>query len=323
MSRGFSRVEAALKALLQESPTLEISKARRLGPDWNMREALLVLDYAGQLSFVVERPEGLPHLEPGLGESLPVSWIARSSDSARERIKIDCPDPALRMTFLSLVGEVLDRVEVTRDSVYLEVSKVVQDWRRALRAARSKLSRQGLIGLFGELTVLRELITKRGVACVSLWRGPDGHRHDFALQNALEVKTFSGTGSPTVTIHGVYQLDPPAGHDLHLVSLRVEESSDGETIADIVQSLEDAGANIGVLRGRTDDDAPLEVDKELRLVVTDRRLHHVGDAFPGIRASRLDEMSMKGVDRLTYQLLLDACPPPLPESDYDKVLEAL
>lgn len=323
MSRGFSRVEAALKALLQETPTLEISKARRLGPDWNMREALLVLDYTGQLSFVVDRPEDLPQIEPGLGDSLPVSWIGPSSDSPRERIKIDCPDPALRMTFLSLVGEVLDRVEVTRGSVYLEVSKVVHDWRRALHAAQSKLSRQGLIGLFGELTVLRELVAQRGVACLSLWRGPDGHRHDFARQNALEVKTFSGSGSPKVTIHGAHQLDPPHGRDLHLVSLRVEESGDGETIADIVQSLEDAGVNIGVLSGRTDDDEPLEVDEMLRLVVTERRLHHVSDAFPGVRASRLDETSLKGVDRLTYQLLLDACPHPLPESDYEKVLEVL
>jgi len=312
-----------MKALLNETPTLEVSKARRLGPDWNMREALLVLDHADQISFVIERPEDLPRIEPKLGGPLPISWIAQSADSPRERIKIDCPDPALRTTFLSLIGEALDRVDAKHGTVYLEVSKVVDDWRRALQAARSGLSRQGLIGLFGELTVLRDLVAVRGPAALSLWRGPDGHRHDFAHLNALEVKTYSGTGSPKITIHGVYQLDPPHGHDLHLVSLRVEEVGDGETIADIVRELGDAGVSVDFLRARTDDDEPLVIDEALRMVVLERRLQHVDDAFPGIRASHLDETSLKGVERLTYQLLLDACPDPLPETAYERVLEAL
>jgi hypothetical protein len=323
VSRGYSRVEEALRALLQETPTLQVSPARRLGPDWNMREALLVLDYRKQLSFVVDRPPDLPKIEPKLGESLPVSWIAPSEEIPRERIKIDCPDPELQTTFLSLIGEVLDRVELTHGAVYLEVSKVVNDWRRALKAARSSLSRQARIGLFGELITLRDLVAQRGFSAHSLWRGPDGHRHDFARLNAIEVKTFSGTGSPRVTIHGVYQLDPPHGHDLHLVSLRVEESGDGETIADIVKDLESAGISIDVLRGRTDDGEPLDADDTLRLVVVERRLHHVGDEFPGVRASRLDETLLKGVEGLTYQLLLDACPHPLPGADYLRVLETL
>ncbi|WDM44923.1 PD-(D/E)XK motif protein [Microbacterium luteolum] len=316
-------MEAALAALLQESPTLGSNKARRLGPDWNMREAFLVLDYADQLSFVVDRPEGLPHIEPRLGDLLPVSWIAPSEDSLRERIKIDCPDPALRTTFLSLIGEVLDRVEVTHSSVYLEVSKVVNDWRRALQAARSSVSRSGVIGLFGELTVLRDLVAQRGVGAHALWRGPAGHRHDFAQVNALEVKTYSGTGSPSVTIHGAFQLDPPHGHDLHLISFRVEESVDGETIADIVNALGADGVDIDALRGRTDDHEPLDVDETLRLVIVERRLHKVDDEFPGIRASRLDTMSLKGVARLTYQLLLDACPRPLDDVEYSRLLETL
>lgn len=323
MSGGFSRAEAALRALLQEVPTLEVSKARRLGPDWNMREALLVVDYLGQLSFVIERPESIPRIEPRLGDTLPVSWIPASADSPRERIKIDCPDPALRATFLSLIGEVLDRVDAERGTVYLEVSKVVEDWRRALQAARSGASRQGLIGLFGELTVLRALLNIHGAEALSFWRGPSGHRHDFARMNALEVKTYSGTGSPSVTVHGAYQLDPPHGHDLHLVSFRVEDSVDGETIAEIVREIGGAGISLDILRERTDENEPLVLDESLRMVVAERRLHHVDDRFPGVRASRLDETMLKGVDRLTYELLLDACAAPLPESDYLGVLGAL
>lgn len=323
MSRGSSRAEAALAALLRESPSFGSNKARRLGPDWNMREAFLVLDYSDQLSFVVDRPENLPHIEPRLGDLLPVSWIAPSGDSPRERIKIDCPDPALRTTFLSLIGEVLDRVEVTHGTVYLEVSKAVNDWRRALQATRSSLSRSGLIGLFGELNVLRDLVAQRGAAAHAFWRGPDGHRHDFAHLNAIEVKTFSGTGSPSVTIHGAFQLDPPHGHDLHLVSLRVEESADGETIAEIVDGLQGDGVDVDALRGRTDDHERLDIDETLRLVVVERWLHKVDDEFPGIRASRLDEVSLKGVVRLTYQLLLDACPLPLDDVKYARLLETL
>lgn len=323
MSNGYSRAEEALKALLQETPTLEASKARRLGPDWNMREAFLALDYAGRLSFVIERPDDLPRIEPKVGGALPVSWVPPSPGNPRERIMIECPDAALQATFLSLIGEVLDRVDARRGTVYLEVSKVVDDWHRALQVTRSGLSRQSLIGLFGELTVLRTLVAQRGTDALSLWRGPDGHRHDFVGLNALEVKTYSGTGSPRVTIHGAHQLDPPQGHQLHLLSLRVEEAGDGQTVADIVRELEESGVSVDVLRGRTDDDEPLQVDESLAMIVVERRLHHVVDHFPGVRASRLDETSLKGVDRLTYQLLLDACPDPLPGSEYQRVLEAL
>lgn len=323
MSGGYSRAEEALRALLRAAPTLEVSKARRLGPDWNMREALLVLDHADQLSFVIERPDGLPRIEPRVGGALPIGWIPPSAEDPRERLKIDCPDPALRPTFLSLIGEVLDRVDARRGSVYLEVSRVVDDWRRALRAARSNLSRQQLIGLYGELTVLRSLVAERGLDALVLWRGPDGHRHDFSRANALEVKTFSGTASPRVTIHGVHQLDPPHRHDLHLLALRVEESSDGETAAEIVRELETMGVSIESLRSRTDEDEPLALDESVRLEVVERRLFQVAEGFPGIRASRLDPVSLKGVERLTYQLLLDACPDPLPESELQHVLEAL
>lgn len=323
MSRGYSRAEAALTALLESTPTLEVSKTRRLGPDWNMREALLVRDHQDRVSLVIERPEDAPRVEPSLGDTLPVNWIAPSVDSPLERLMITCPDPALRMTFLSLIGEVLDRVDSTRGSIYIEVSKVVKDWRRVLETARVAFSRTFIVGLFGELTVLRDLVAQRGPAAVDLWRGPEGHRHDFAATNALEVKTYTGTGSPKVTIHGAFQLDPPTGHELHLVSLRIEESPDGETIAEIVNELASSGVSPTVLTHRADKEEPLIVDDQLRLLVAGRRLHRVDEAFPGIRASQLDGPALKGVDRLSYQLLLDACPDPLADASYPGILAGL
>lgn len=323
MSGGYSRAEAALAALLESAPTLEVSKTRRLGPDWNMREALLVRDHQDRVSLVIERPENAPRVEPPLGDTLPVNWIAPSADAPLERLMITCPDPALRMTFLSLIGEVLDRVDSTHSSIYVEVSKVVNDWRRVLETARATSSRTLIVGLFGELTVLRDLVTQRGPSAAGLWRGPQGHRHDFAAANAIEVKTYTGTGSPKVTVHGAFQLDPPAGHELHLVSLRVEESVDGETIAEIVGELAKSGVSPSVLTNRATDEEPLILDTQLRLLVADRRIHHVGEDFPGIRASGLSDASLTGVDRLNYQLLLDACPKPLDESSYPSILAAL
>ncbi|MFC4138526.1 MULTISPECIES: PD-(D/E)XK motif protein [unclassified Microbacterium] len=320
MSSGHSRVEAALEALLDSDPTLEISKTRRLGPDWNMREALLVRDHQDHLSLVVERPEHAPRIEPHLGDTMPITWIAASTDSPLERMMIGCPDRGLRTTFLSLIGEVLDRVDATHNSVYIEVSKVVEDWRRVLETVRTSTSRTILIGLFGELTILRDLVTQRGSGAIDFWRGPDGHRHDFFGTNAIEVKTYRGTGSPRVSIHGAHQLDPPVGNELHLISLRVEESAEGETLADIIHDLALAGVNYSSLSGRTDGEEPLVLDARLRLVVMDRRIHAVDETFPGIRASRLDEKSLKGVDRLSYQLLLDACPEPLDASAYVRIL---
>ena len=175
MSGGYSRAEAALKALLESDPTIGVSKTRRLGPDWNMREALLVRDYQDHVSIVIERPERAPKIEPHLGDTMPIRWIPPAADSSLERLMISCPDHALRATFLSLVGEVLDRVDSTHNSVYLEVSKVVDDWRRILETSHAAISRQLLIGLFA-----------RNLSFDQLARLFGGSHHDRHLRREIE-----------------------------------------------------------------------------------------------------------------------------------------
>ncbi|MBF0817607.1 PD-(D/E)XK motif protein [Microbacterium paludicola] len=323
MSTGYSRVAGAIERLRGAQPSVGHAKAARLGPDWHMREALLVRDHLDVIHLLIERPDDSPRIDPLLGDAFPVTWLEASAESPHERIDIACSDSELRPTFFSLIGEMLDRVEATRHSVYFELAAVVEDWRRALERVRLRTSRQQAVGLFGELVVLKEIAAVRPADALKLWRGPDGYRHDFFSVNALEVKSYLGLDSPSVTIHGAHQLDPPVKGRLHLAALRLEENAAGQTVAEILDELEELGLHRGALRGRTTPDAPLVDDAQFRFIVAERRLYEVTDDFPGIRASKLDPAALSGVARLSYQLLLDTCPSPRPVEEFTQVLEHL
>src|SRR5699024_11964800 len=95
----------------------------------------------------------------------------------------------------------------------------------ALARARFAMDRNRVIGIFGELTILERLARRDPQSALSAWQGRNGARHDFVRTNALEVKTFGGSGSPAVTIHGESQLEPPLKAQVHLVAFRMTDGS--------------------------------------------------------------------------------------------------
>ncbi len=72
---------------------------------------------------------------------------------------------------------------------------------------QNRVKKTWVYGLFGELSILKILIEKKGNQVVSNWTGPDGGIHDFLFDNSsVEVKTASNE-SRVVNIHGINQLE--------------------------------------------------------------------------------------------------------------------
>lgn len=320
---GHAWVEKAFTSIRDVQVPGGQSVRAEVGPPGRTGDALLVKDHIGQIHLMVPLPEGRNEFDVPLGQLLKAKWVATREDGA-QRVWLDvaCTEARLLRTFLSLVGEMLDRAEDSCRHCLDELQEVLGSWRQALARIRGAEDHRRAIGLYGELVILERLARLDPHSALSLWRGEEGYRHDFAGDNALEVKTFTGTGAPIVTIHGQRQLDPPEGGELHLAALRVVESARGETLAELVGRIREHGIPSGELAGALDEDAPLLEDGR-RFLVEEILLHVVKEDFPGIRASRLDPQILRGVGAVRFELSLDACPGQLDPGQLDMILQEL
>ena len=326
MISAHARVERAFERLAAERFDERATPYLRIGPDDDLDEVRLGKGPSGTYRLWARLASGENDTgRSGVGTMLPVELetLATENGGTRQFLRVSCEDPRLNRTFLSLVAEMLDDVETAGTPVADALSKVIDSWRELLRSREKEMDRSEAIGLFGELVVLQQLVATEGRQALGVWRGAENYRHDFSRVNALEVKTYTGFGEPRVRIHGVHQLEPPTGHQLHLVALRIDENASGRTIADLVDELVVAGVPRGqVLRkiGTTMD----ELERTAScFVIEETRLFEVGPDFPGIRPSTLAESAVRGVDDLTYSLSLDLCPSPLSQNALQDVLEAL
>lgn len=324
MTTGHSRVQAAYEKLEVERVEEGESASTLLGPSGRLRDAILVKDHVGLTHLLARLPEGRERFDVPLGRVLRATWVeTEGGESPAMWLDIACLDSRLIRTFLSLVGEMLDRADTSGRPCIDELTEVLESWRATLARARNAIDRNRIVGIFGELTILERLARRDPQAALSAWQGRNGARHDFSRANALEVKTLTGSGSPSVTIHGEAQLDPPSNAQLHLVAFRIEDRASGESVEELSDRISVHGVPREEILRTLGDDAPGEEDRHRRFEIEEVRLHIVGDDFPGIRASRLDASALRGVSELNYRLTLDSCPGELDPSELDRVLEEL
>lgn len=323
MSTGYERVRGALDRLNAEGTPRRSHLLRSYVGTGQQRwdESIIAKDEHGRFHLLVVLPDGAERFTLDTSEVLSCQW---ETLEGRQWLDVTCTSSRLLPTFTSLVGEMLDRAEASDKPAIDELRQVLDSWRRALARAQAEASREVQSGFFGELLVALQITQQSPAAVERVWKGPDRELHDFAERHAVEVKTYRTAGAPIVTIHGVDQLDPPPGGELHLIAYRVREDPSGTTVQDLADELERSGVS-GAFVNRAFDAVglPRRSDDGLHLVASDPRIHLVGADFPGLRRSRLESDHLHGVDRVQYGLVLDACPGRLADDVLDTVLEQL
>jgi hypothetical protein len=173
-------------------------------------------------------------------------------------------------------------------------------------------------GLFGELWFLSNWLLAHGQEQIVHWLGPSGARHDFQWPGvAIEAKATMSTHGHVHRINGLDQLDPPADGQLMVFSLRArEEVSASDSVVTLIEAISsklegNAGAQDGFeLRLSQAGYSPVEADRyaEFRFRVISDRLYEVGDGFPRLSSSLFIAGVPDGIDRIEYEVDLDACP---------------
>lgn len=309
---GYDRVSRAFDLLAGGSPGWDSIQTTPIGAPEAMDEVRLGKDSSGYLHLIITSTSNHAQEDPRLGSTFPSNWETLISQDGSEIgvLDITCIDKSYLPTFQSLIGELLDRIAGSGRPAIIEFFEVVQAWRRTIQGAGKELTRSVEVGLFGELSVLLEMARLRPNDALEAWRSTENYRHDFNLENSVEVKTFTGSGRPRVEIHGARQLDPAPNGSLTLVAIHAEETASGQTLDDLI-------AEIAVIIPRHLIEARLAEDyvpggKTLRRFgIIETTIYFVGDDFPGIRESQLPAHALLGVDDLKYKLLLDVCPDPM------------
>lgn len=190
-------------------------------------------------------------------------------------------------------------------------------WQAFLRARHSGLGREAVIGLIGELTVLRRLATSAGwPVAIDAWKGPTGGLHDFLRAGqALEVKTGAGVAS-AVDITSLDQMEDAGLSTLLLVHVHLTQAGGGSSLPALVTAIVDeltrsAPGSLRPFRDALLASGYVEVDADLYLALSFQplaiRFYRVTTVFPRLTRPTVPQ----GILAATYRLDLRALHPHL------------
>lgn len=234
-------------------------------------------------------------------------------DGGREQMFLDlfCLIPRLRRMFLLIAVDILEHVNEHADVVRLALD-TLEDWRELLARAAQPVSEATRLGVFGELWQLRELL-RLGSSADGVWRGPDGEAHDLERAGvAIEVKTSLKRGSQ-VTINGIGQLGIPDSGHLALCVMVFESHENGETLLELVRSLQPLGANMenlldGLAKLGIEPEDPTA--KDTRYSLRDEHFFSITRDFPKLTSADLVSKALHpAIRKLTYSIGVDAIQP--------------
>lgn len=254
----------------------------------------------------------LPTEKPGAMDCGPAVSLSLEKYSIEGKdvvfLDIGCLEPDLELVFGKLVDAIVARV-AAGEPCLRAVTDTLEHFRALLLAPRSKLvDRTQIAGLIGELLVLLKLL-ENSKSAWKTWEGPNGDRHDFRRgTDSLEVKATLGGQTPTVTIHGLDQLEPPRDGTLHLVHHSLEQVAGGAlsvaTLGSRALGMADDKTSLGERLSRIGcHDIRAPEWNTVRFERKESRVYRIAEGFP--RLTRLELGSgdkPAGVSDVTYRV---------------------
>lgn len=294
---------------------------RVIGAKIDGRDTLAAIDAAGQKHLLIPLT-GNAVDDDNMSQGVTLgSRVLRTDSGDVTYADLQCRMSSLALAFEQLAEDVLKRLAVDDSAPVSTCRKVLDEWRALLKAAGQRLSRETVIGLVGELEVLRLLAAHNPIGAVDAWRGPSKSVHDFVRGSAeLEVKTTTSVDGNFISISNIDQLDPAALTSLYLVVIHAREDSTAPSLDERIDVLIGLGvpqdalltkvATAGYVYGSG-------TTVEDRFQVRSIRAWFVDDSFPGLRRGELGEARLKGVSKIRYELALDSAPKRLSYREFE------
>lgn len=299
---------------------------RPVGVKIGGRDTLAAIDAAGQKHMLIPLEVSAVDGDSASQGVTLGSRVLRTESGDVTYADLHCRISSLTVVFERLAEDVLKRLAVDDSAPVSTCRRVLDEWRALLKAAGQNVTRETVIGLVGELEVLRLLATHNPGGALDAWRGPSKSVHDFVRAGAeLEVKTTTSVDGNFVAISNIDQLDPAAMTSLHLVVVHAREDSAAPGLDERIDELigfgvpQDALLTKAATAGYIYGNGTLVQD---RFRVRSVRAWIVGNSFPGLRRAELGEDRLKGVSRIRYELALDSAPKRLSDREFEQFAAA-
>lgn len=203
-------------------------------------------------------------------------------------IDLICNISNLNQYFSYVILEILLEIEKEVDEPIKICYRVLNKWREFFsKETKHILSKNELIGLFGELWHLREIL-KINPNCIDIWTGPNTAEHDIKNGNlALEIKTTTKREGRFFEVHGIEQLMTPEGGNLYLATMKIEEVPNGvESVPGLIDSICNLGVDCNKFFMKLAEiEYYLDCNEEyskLQFEIKENRLYFIDDDFPRI-----------------------------------------
>jgi hypothetical protein len=281
----------------------------RLGLDAGYGAVRLARGPNGEPELLIPTQAGR-RLPAGLSsEAVPVTIVQFVVDGhTRPFIEVSCLIPDLQAPFRQLVDDVIRRLEAGTGPEQAVAAAIVQ-FRDLLRRQQPR-GLELLIGLFGELLLLNELLATNQRAAQN-WTGPLRQRHDFSSsQFSAEVKSTLKRDDKAIRITSLEQLAPPSdGRPLFLVHTVLERTGGGGTsVRDLITEASRIAADRSVIDRalkslQLEDWQSSAFLAEERFAPLRRDLYRVDKGFPKLDAASFREgCPPPGVSEIEYTL---------------------
>jgi hypothetical protein len=221
-----------------------------------------------------------------------------------------CRDPELADVFDDLVLAMLREIRPNGAHPSKVCAEILAQWRQLLRPpSREPLNVKQMAGLVAELQMAIDILRRDPDRRIDVWTGPTAARHDFRRGgDAIEVKASLGGGEPSPEIHGLEQLESPAGGTLHLAWFRLERVPEGSvSVAALVETLRRFIGGSPALYSRLEEAGwrPETPGEAMAFEIRERRIFRVDEDFPRLVPAMFTQAPSSRVRKLRYEVLLD------------------
>lgn len=205
------------------------------------------------------------------------------------------------------------------------LKKRIEKWRVFFKnPIKRRLSEKAVIGLFGELAFIQNMVEAQIQNVADVWNGPINAAQDFQWDSvAAEVKTVATNKMGYVHISSEEQLDDDGRQELFLVAYRLERNdANGITLPKMIHNISELlseqqksrfMANLTCL-GYADQDAAAYNNG---YTIKECKAYRIKEGFPRILRSNLPQ----GVMETSYKLALQSCGKY--EVEFDEISQAV
>lgn len=272
-------------------------------------QVLLGVDHEGRSHILV--PTDLRPNVRGWGTRGIAVKLRKVKVEGKRQVYLDlyCTEVRLDPIFRHFKADLLRRLSASQMRGIRVVKDTLSIWRDLFAERRQGLSSDEIVGLVGELEILKRLAELDPGAAFETWRGSTRALQDFRGEmGTLEVKTRKVGPSQRYHINGLDQLDPESAPGLHFVGISLLDSPDADGIRERFSELIHLGvpeSGLEVELGKRGYVRSLDLGGADRFVVASCDAWPVTEGFPRISQKDLPPAMRPRISECTYVIETD------------------